>query len=102
MGLFSGLKRLIPSSREGNANVLWLYVRCGKCGTPLAVRVNLANELSADYENGGYTLHKEMMDSKCFSLMHARLHLDDQRKIVEQTIEGGEFITELEFKSMSQ
>ncbi len=91
LNLFKGL--FVPKGERGDPNALWLYIRCKQCGTPLAVRVDARNELSADYEQGGYILQKEMMDSKCFTLMQARVRFDAQRNIVEQTIDKGEFLT---------
>jgi (2Fe-2S) ferredoxin len=39
-----------------------------------------------------------MMDGTCFSLMYATIRFDEDRRIVSREIEGGEFITEEEFK----
>ncbi len=80
-------------------NILWLYVRCKRCGTPLAVRVDLRNDPSHDYETGGYILRKEIMDDKCFALMRAELHFDKQHNIVDRKIEQGEFITREEYEN---
>ena len=57
MGFLDQLKSLFTAP-TGEANVSMLYVKCKRCGTPLAVRVNLANDLSADYETGGFVLNK--------------------------------------------
>jgi hypothetical protein len=102
MSILDRVKGLFAPQGGGDANVMWLYVRCSRCGTPLAVRVDLRNELSADYEHGGYILHKEMMDSTCFTLMHAQVRFDDQRKVIEQSVEKGELMTQEEYeKAMS-
>ncbi len=79
--------------------ILWLYVQCNRCKSPVAVRVNLFNDPSLDDE-GGYILRKEIMDSKCFQLMSTELHMDKQRHIKEQTIEGGKFITQQEYERL--
>ncbi len=101
MTLFDKLKMLFAQRPPENA--MWLYVRCAKCGTPLTVRIDLRNELSADYESGGYVLHKEMMDSQCFNLMHAEIQFDTQRKIVKQSVDQGAFLTRAEYeKAMTQ
>jgi hypothetical protein len=99
MSFLNNLKSLFsPSGGGRDAHALWLYVRCKRCGTPLAVRVDLRNEPSADDEGDGYVLHKEMMDNKCFTLMHAVVHFDAQRKVVSQTVDKGEFITRDEYE----
>lgn len=87
-----------PSSSD--SNILMLYVKCKRCGTPLAVRVHLANDLNADYDSGGYVLYKEMMDSQCFTLMRAEIRLDAARKIVEQKIDQGEFLTREQYEAL--
>jgi hypothetical protein len=87
-----------PTSADSNA--LWLYVKCAHCGTPLAVRVDLRNEPSIDYEHGGFILYKEMMDSHCFTLMRAQVRFDSQRKIVEQSVDKGEFISREQYGQM--
>ena len=100
MGILDQLKSLFSASPSGDPNALMLYVKCKRCGAPLAVRVNLANDLSADYESGGYVLNKEMMDSKCFTLMRAEIHFDANRHILDQKIENGDFVTREQYESM--
>jgi hypothetical protein len=103
MGILDQLKGLFaPKGGRGDPNALWLYVRCGHCGAPLAVRIDTRNELSVDYERGGYVLQKEMMDDKCFTLMHAHVRLDAQKNMVERTIDKGEFITREQYEAMKQ
>ena len=88
----------LPQGRD-DANALWLYVQCGKCGTPLAVRVDTRNEVSTDYETGARILHKEMMDSVCFQLMYAEMQFDKKGKVTAQSVTGGKFITTEEYDS---
>jgi len=76
--------------------VLWLYVRCGKCGAQVRVRINLHNDLSVADE-GGYILRKEIVDDQCFQLMRAELRFDNQKNLISRTVAGGEFITEEEY-----
>ena len=98
MGILNRVKSMFASPSGGDPNALWLYVRCARCGTPVAVRVDLRNEPSIDYERGGYILHKEIMDGKCFTLLRAVVRFDDQRNVVERTIDKGEFITQAEYE----
>ncbi len=104
MGILKNLKSLFSPSgggSGGDSNAMWLYVRCKRCGAPLAVRVDLRNEPSPDYDSGGYVLRKEMMDSKCFQLMRAEVHLDAAHHVTEQTIENGEFISKEEYEKLT-
>lgn len=100
MGFLDSLKSMFTPPADPNA--MWLYVKCKRCGTPLAVRVDLRNELSADYETSGYVLHKEMMDNQCFTLMHAEIRFDAKRNVVEQKIDKGEFITKEAYETLVQ
>jgi hypothetical protein len=96
------LRRLIgggPRAGQGEENALYLYVRCGKCGAPVAVRVDTRNEISTDYETGGRYLRKEMMDSTCFQLMYAILRFDSAGNIVSQEIERGQLLTRAEYEA---
>ena len=101
MSILDTLKSIFSPSNAADPNVFWLYVRCTRCSTPLAVRVDTRNELSADYERGGYVLFKEMMDSKCFTLMRAEVHFDQQRNVKEQKVEGGTMMTREEYLAMT-
>jgi len=78
------------------ANELWLYVRCNKCGAKTRVRISLANDLSIEDE-GGYILRKDIVDNRCYQLMHAELHFDERRRVVSRELSGGEFISEEEW-----
>ncbi len=99
MDWLSKLFKSSSSGREDNGKIIWLYVRCDRCGTPLAVRVNRANEASPDYESGGYYVRKEMMDNKCFQLMYAELRFDARGKETSRQIQRGKFITKAEYDS---
>ncbi len=98
MDFFNRIKSALVGG-GGSTPVLWLYVQCSKCGSPVAVRVNLFNDPSLDDE-GGYVLRKDIMDNKCFRLMSAELHLDAARHVKEQTIEGGKFITKAQYEQL--
>ncbi len=100
MSILDSIKSLFTAS-PADPMAMWLYVRCKRCGTPLAVRVDLRNEPSIDYDTGGYVLHKDMMDNKCFAHMHAEIHFDARRTITEKKLTGGEFITKEEYEAMT-
>lgn len=97
--MFGGGNPAVPGgSDKADANALWLYVQCGKCGAPVAVRVDTRNDISIDYETGGRYLRKEIMDSTCFRLMYATVTFGGDGKIADKEIEGGKFLTEQEFE----
>jgi hypothetical protein len=102
MGFLKKLKNLFDvKAAPRGADLIYLYVECGRCGERLRIGVNVRHDLSSDYE-GGYTLHKEIMDSKCFLLMHAKVSFDRQYRIVDQEITGGKFITESAYHDLPQ
>jgi hypothetical protein len=94
-GLVGGEGR--PRDPDG----IYLYVRCGRCGQKLQVRADRRFDLMPDLDEGGYVLRKEMMDGTCFSLMYATVRFDGDKRVVSREIEGGEFITEEEFRQSS-
>lgn len=102
MGLLDQLKSLFTAPPGGDAYALWLYVKCKRCGAPVAVRVDLRNDPSLDDEGTGFILRKEIMDSKCFTLMRAELRFNAQHKITAQTIEQGEFISKETYAALTQ
>jgi (2Fe-2S) ferredoxin len=83
--------------RPRDPDGIYFYVRCGRCGQKLKVRADRRFDLVRDLDEGGYVLHKEMMDGTCFSLMYATVRFDDDKRIVSQEVQGGEFISEEEF-----
>lgn len=98
--LFGGGNPALPkASDSSDPNALWLYVQCGKCGAPVAVRVDTRNDISIDYETGGRFLRKEIMDSTCFQIMYADVRFDGNGKIIEQTVERGKFLTQAEYET---
>lgn len=97
--LFTGGNPLMPKPTDASdPNALWLYVRCGRCGAPVAIRVDTRNDISTDYETGGRFLRKEIMDSSCFQLMYATVQFDGSGSITARTVERGEFLTRDEYE----
>lgn len=101
----SFLRRLFGGGGNSTSDdrALHLYIKCGRCGAPVHVRVDLTNDLAADYGDDdaeGYFVRKEVMDDRCFRIMHAELAFDTRRRELSRTIEGGEFITEDEYEQL--
>ncbi len=98
------LRRLFGGAgQSAEEQALHLYVKCNRCGSPVHVRVDLRNDLAADYgdtEAEGYELHKEVMDDRCFRLMQVEIHFDRRRNETSRQIEGGTFITEGEWETL--
>jgi hypothetical protein len=92
-----------PAVDSAGGNAFWLYVKCNACGEKIRVRVNREHDLSADFGGGdtpsGYFGHKEIVGRNCFRRIKVDLHFDSRRSLVEQTIDGGTFITRQEYEA---
>ena len=70
-------------------------VKCRRCGEIIEGRVDLNNDLSVEYEEGGdvYSARKILMgENKCFQRMEVELKFTSSRELLERHITGGEFI----------
>lgn len=77
----------------------WISVRCRRCGEVVQSRVNLANDLSPNYEgeDGGYFCRKILIgDQGCFQRMEVELTFDSARRLIDRQVTGGEFVEEAE------
>ena len=99
MGLLKKLSGLFSSG--GEANVLWLYVRCEACGEVIASRINLANDPTPTYEGGdrAFYLHKTLIGSRrgCYRPIEVDLTFDANRRLTSREVRGGTFVTREEF-----
>lgn len=96
--LFGGGGEQAPAGDDG----FYFYCKCNNCGMPVRVRVNLANDLAADYGDTaaeGYALFKEVMDDRCFRIMRVEIQFDQRRREQSRTVEGGAFITAEEYEA---
>jgi hypothetical protein len=90
------LQKLFGGSPAGpQKNYYTFLVKCLRCGEIIEARVNLDNDLSVEYQEGGdvYFAHKVLMgESKCFQRMEVELKFTSNRALLERHITGGEFI----------
>lgn len=98
------LRRLF-GGKNATDDAIHLYVRCDRCGSPVHVRIDPRNDLSAEYgdddSTAGYRLVKEIMDSRCFRLMRAEITYDSARRETHRELEGGRFISKEEFDELT-
>ena len=69
-------------------------VKCRRCGEIIEGRVDLNNDLSVEYEDGGdiYYARKTLMgENRCFQRMEVELKFTSSRELLEKHITGGEF-----------
>ncbi len=97
--LFSRFRPTIGEPHD--AHGLYFYLTCARCGAPVMIRADKRHDLQRDYENGGFLLRKEVMDSRCFTPFFVNVRLDASYHIIEQESEGGNFITWAEYKKLT-
>ncbi len=90
------------SSTPQSKDILWLYIKCNKCGKTLRLFVNKNTDLENQYKERGatgpnYILKKEAMDDKCFTKIFIRIEFDNNKNILSQEITNAEFISEEKF-----
>ncbi len=96
MGLFKKLSRLFNPPARGDQATLWLSVRCRRCGEIVKTRLNLMNDLSAEYdgESTTYVCRKVLVGEKrCFQQIEVVLKFDANRVLIDQSVHGGEFVS---------
>jgi hypothetical protein len=89
------LKKLFGSSPANPQKHDYNFsVKCKRCGEIIQGRVNLDNDLSVEYEEGGDVFYARKVligEGKCFQRMEVELKFTSDRKLLEQHITGGEF-----------
>jgi len=80
---------------------IYLYIKCDRCGAPVRVRADKRHDLQRDYDSGELILRKEVMDGTCFKMIQTTTRFDAGYKIIDQQIEGGEFISWEEYKKLT-
>ncbi len=80
---------------------IYLYIKCSRCGALVRVRADKRHDLQRDYDSGELILRKEVMDGACFSLIQTTTRFDAGYRIIDQQIEGGEFISWEEYQKLT-
>ncbi len=93
------LKKIFPSAPAQDSPRFYSFaVQCSRCGETIEGRINLANDLSADYDDGRLVYHvrKVLMGSgRCFQQIEVEFTFDSSHKVLDQQITGGRFIEKL-------
>lgn len=99
MSLFKRVREALSGSSPsgGQSSFYDIPVRCRRCGEVLIARINLQNDLSIDYERGGYYVRKLVSGSganRCFQAIEVRLTFDQDKQLIDREIAGGTFVDE--------
>ena len=105
MGFWERLLQRV-SGGQGVADPMayWVYVRCATCGEPLKARVDLRNDLSAEFGETRvdtvYVTRKVVIGSgRCHAPVEVKLTFDWRRNLLRREISGGSFLTEQEYRA---
>lgn len=93
-------KLFIPSAgqkEKPTEKFLIITVQCARCGEIIQTRIDLENDLSAEYEEREsettYFCRKMLIGKKnCYASIEVELIFDNQRQIIDRTIKGGNFV----------
>ncbi len=102
MGFLDKVKSWVSAEGKGeDADALWIYARCSRCGEPVRTRIDLRNDLTPRYEEEGYFLRKTLIGARrrCFQPIEVEMTFDAHRAVLSREITGGQFITREEYES---
>jgi len=93
-------KFLTPSAgpkEKSTKNFLIISGQCARCGEIIQARVDLENDLSAEYGEGEnettYFCRKILIGKKdCYAAIEVELTFDNQRHVIDRAIKGGNFV----------
>ncbi len=97
--LFSRLRPRLAEPHDPHG--LYFYLTCDRCGAPVMIRADKRYDLQRDGKHGGFLLRKEVMDGRCFTPFFITVRLDGRYRIVEQTGDGGSFISWEAYKALT-
>jgi len=91
-GIFTG------SNQENKSASLEIVVQCSRCGENIRSRIDLTNDLSAEYGEDGqeaYFLCRKVLIGKqgCYAPIEIILNFDADRNLIGRQITGGKFST---------
>ena len=91
-------------SRAESPSPIWLYIVCGRCGEAIRIRADRRYDLVSEMRDPGeagpaYTLHKDIVGSRCFQRIAVDVEFDQRLQIIERRISGGRWLTEEEYRA---
>jgi hypothetical protein len=93
------LKKIFPGAPASASSPFYSFaVQCNRCGETIEGRINLANDLSAEYEDDQLVYHvrKVVMGSgKCFQQIEVEFKFNSSHQVIDQQITGGRLIEKL-------
>jgi hypothetical protein len=93
MGIFKKLSSLVTGPPKDYS--LWISVKCDRCGEIIRTRVDLNNDLSAEYGEGetAYYSRKVLIGKEgCYIPIEVEMKFDARRNLVKKQVKGGKFV----------
>ena len=97
MGFFKRFAEMIGGGRGDEKRFLTVYVLTNRCREPIAVRVDLHNEVSRIEGDDGYYVRKVIQTSgakRCFDQVEVELWLDKNQRVTNREVQGGRWLEE--------
>ncbi len=90
------LKKLFSSAPARPSSSLYNFaVKCDRCGETIEGHINLANDLSNEFEDDReiFFVRKVLMgSSRCFQQIEVQMKFDANKQLIEKEISGGKFV----------
>lgn len=104
MSFLKKISSIFSSPAPSDERAYWIYVRCNRCKEVVKGRVDLYNDLSSDYDGDqmSYFCRKVLMGtSRCFQQIEVSLKFDQNRRLIDSQVAGGQLISNEEFEQSS-
>ncbi len=97
MNLLKKLSTLLAISGSQAPKLYPITVQCNRCGEIVQSSVNMANDLSVEYDEDGrvtsYVCRKVLMGKqRCFQQIEVALTFDANRRLTDRQVTGGKFV----------
>lgn len=89
------LKKLFAPRPAYKKEYYTFNVKCKRCGETITGRIDLDNDLSVEYEEGGDVFYARKVligENKCFQRVEANFKFNSNREMIEREAIGGEFV----------
>jgi len=93
------LKKLFSNNPAASSKRYYTFqVKCNRCGEIIEGRVDLDNDLSAEFESDTsttYIVRKGLMgsgDNHCFQQIEVTLKFSSTKAMIDEQIQGGTFV----------
>lgn len=91
------LKNLFGGAGAAQDDALYMYVQPKMCKEIVKVRIDMKNQLSREDTGDGFFVRKTARGQRCPFAAEMLIRFDGNRRVIEQTIENGTFVTEEDF-----